>query len=316
MNHETTYENKPGESLAEIMLQEGLVEGSPPDGQGCNAWNYRTVISLMASGVDESDIRGIVRTLSARSDEAKLAEETSRSIERAKEFLALDPLERNARPKRPAVDFDFECLEDQVDGVGDPYKILDKHTDSCHTVAEFLSKLFRTDETACILRSARYKKDLFYPRDFKKPPHSHRVPGGEEGVFFLNNPVKGEAVKGSWRSKDCVTDFRHLVLECDHDYPNITEYWLKYLITLPLAIKSIVTSGGKSVHAIVDLGTETSREFDSMVNSLYEPLVMSGADPNSLTPVRLTRLPYSFRGKKEQQLLYVKEEPGDGVEES
>jgi len=317
MNYEDSYEDTKGTVLAEVMLAEGLVEDSPPDGEGCNAWNYRTVISLMASGVDEDDIRSIVRTLSSRIDKAKLEEETSRSLERAEGFLTLEPevKARVIRPKRPHVQFDYECLLDQVEGVGDPWKILEKHTDECGTVSEYLSKMFHEGESACILRSARYKKDLFYPRDFQRPPYAYRVPGGEEGVFFLNNPVQGVEVGGSWRSKACVTEFRHLVLECDHQGPDMEENWLKYLITLPLSIKSIVTSGGKSIHAIVDIGSKTECEFDAMVNSLYEPLVMSGADPNSLTPVRLTRLPYSFRGKSEQELLYVKAEPGESIEE-
>lgn len=314
MNH-----GKELEQMSENMLAEGLVQPCPPDGGGCNAWNYRTIITLLAAGVSKEEATELVRQMSCRLDKAKLAEETTRSIERAEEFLALDESTRKkrSRPKRFSVPFDYECLKEQVADVGDPYEILDKHSDECHSVSDYLAKLFRPGEIGCVLRSARYKKDLFFPKDFKRPPYESRVPGGEEGVFFLNNPVVGSSVQGSYRSKNCVTEFRHLVLECDHpasEFPDITGMWLQYLITLPVPIKSIVTSGGKSIHAIVDLGTETEHDFDLMLDTLFEPLVMSGADPNSLTPVRLTRLPYSFRGKKEQELLYVKSEPGEYIE--
>ena len=137
---------------------------------------------------------------------------------------------------------------------------------------------------------------------------------GEDGVFFLNNPVKGTPVNGSFRSKECVTQFRHLVIECDHSekqYPGLWDNWLRYLVQLALPIKSIVTSGGKSVHALVDLGTDSESEFEKVAYQLHEPLVMSGADPISLTSVRLTRLPYSLRKSKGtmQELLYLNTSP-------
>ena len=312
------------QSTAQDLLSEGLIEDCPPDGEGCNAWIYRTVISLMASGLTDPDIEGVVSEVSSRTDKARLKEETARSLERARSYLSLDIAERLAvtRAKRPEVFFDFDCLRDQVSSDMNAEDTLESTSDECHNPKEFLSMVFKEGEQACVLRGTRFKKDLFF-----SPRVQGRIPGsifenmlsGPEGVFFLNNPVKGKRVNGSWRSKDCVTSFRHLVIECDHsekDYPGITGAWLKYLITLPIPIKSIVTSGGKSIHALADLGTSTETEFDRVLNQLYEPLVMSGADPNSLTSVRLTRLPFSYRGKATQDLLYVKAQPkGDSIEE-
>ena len=78
-------------------------------------------------------------------------------------------------------------------------------------------------------------------------------------------------------------------------------------------MKSIVTSGGKSVHALVDLNTKTESEFEKIAYELHEPLVMSGADPNSLTSVRLTRLPFSLRNGSLQELLYVNSAPKGAI---
>ena len=323
-----TYEKSKLQNIstpAQDLISSGCVSHCPPDGEGCNAWTYKTTLTLISAGCEDDEIHEIVQELSTRDEKNRLKEETTRSIERGREYLSLseDDRKKFSRPKRPLVDFDYDCLQDQVKGVGDPHKILEDATDECHNPKEYLNSVFAHGEKVCVLRGTRKKKDLFFHTRVQG-----RIPGsifedmlsGPEGVFFLSNPISGKQVDGSWRSKDCLTSFRHLVLECDHsekDYPGITDNWLKYLITLSLPIKSIITSGGKSVHALVDIGTETEKDFDLSLNQIYEPLVMSGADPNSLTSVRLTRLPFSFRGKNTQDLLYVKSNPkGDSIEEA
>jgi hypothetical protein len=294
------------------LLAQGLIDQCPDDGGGCNAWNYRTVIQLMSAGVADSEILGIIKELSKRDDPSKLKEETSRHLDRAREYLALDDDDRKkmSRRKRPFAEFDYDCLVGQVDESVDPLEVLEEATHECHNSADFLSMVFG-NETACVLRDTRAKRDLFWPAARAK---FEDLLEGDDGVFFLNNPVLGKPVDGSWRSKACVTEFRYLVLECDHSeklYPGISDNWLRYLLTLDLPIKSIVTSGGKSVHALVDLGTRTDSEFEAVACNLHEPLVMSGADPNSLTSVRLTRLPFSYRSSHEatQDLLYVNPNP-------
>lgn len=300
------------EEVCGELISQGLIEDCPDDGGGVNSWNYKTVIQLLSSGVTEEDAKDIIKHLSKREDPAKLKEETERHIERAKGYLELDEDARKAliRRRRPDTQFDYDCLVGQIDPYVNPYEVLEEATEECHNSAEFLEMVFG-NSTACILRDTRAKRDLFWPRaktlfeDFLEGP---------DGVFFLNNPVIGKAVEGSFRSKACVTHFKHLVLECDHsekDYPGVSENWLRYLLTLELPIKSIVTSGGKSVHALVDLSTKTEKEFESIAASLHEPLVMSGADPNSLTSVRLTRLPFCRRVSKnsDQELLYINPNP-------
>jgi hypothetical protein len=302
-------------TVCEELLSQGLVEHCPDDGEGCNAWNYRTVLQLMVAGLSDEDITSTVRELSNRSNLLKLKEETQRHIERARDYISWSEDDRKAlsRRKRPLVSFDYECLVGQVDPGVDPYEVLEDKTHECHCSGDYLSMMFRPGERACVLRDFRAKRDLFWP-DAKDYLEDLMV--GPEGVFFLSNPVLGTAVGGSFRSRACITDFRHLVVECDHPeskYPGITDNWLRYLVSLELPIKSVVTSGGKSVHAIIDLGTSTEFEFERVACQLHEPLVMSGADPNSLTSVRLTRLPFSYRVSKDsnQELLYVNPNPAE-----
>jgi hypothetical protein len=82
--------------------------------------------------------------------------------------------------------------------------------------------------------------------------------------------------------------------------------WMKLLAYLPLAIRAIYSSGGVSLHALVDVNQGSKPEFDALLREKIKrvwPAV--GADPGALTPVRLTRLPGVTRGGRMQELIYV-----------
>lgn len=140
-----------------------------------------------------------------------------------------------------------------------------------------------------------------------------KIVGRQKGVWFQGNPVTGQWLeykengekRKTCRKSECQTSFRHMVLESDEADPLL---WLKFLSVLPLRIVSIVTSGGKSIHALVNIGAKTKEEFDAIVKPCKPLLTRLGADPASLTPVRLTRLPFAFRHerKKWQCLLYYR----------
>lgn len=132
--------------------------------------------------------------------------------------------------------------------------------------------------------------------------------GGADGVWFLANPVDGEwhpvpnRERGSRRSGSAVTAWRYLVLESDEAYPR---EWLQVLMTAPLRIAAIYTSGGKSIHALVRVDARTKGEFDAHRAEAMRVLVAVGADPMAISGVRLTRLPWCLRGKRMQRLLYL-----------
>ncbi|HET9378104.1 MAG TPA: hypothetical protein VFO40_24265 [Chthoniobacterales bacterium] len=83
---------------------------------------------------------------------------------------------------------------------------------------------------------------------------------GNEGVWFLSNPVTGEAAEGvgtvnefyakgeSWRSEENVTSWRYLLIESDKATENL---WLRMLVQAPLAISAIYTSGSRSIYTLV-----------------------------------------------------------------
>jgi hypothetical protein len=110
----------------------------------------------------------------------------------------------------------------------------------------------------------------------------------------------------SHRSEESITAFRYAVLESDCQP---VEQWLRILVQLPLPIVSITSSGGKSLHALVEINASTKADWDKLIGAIKPRLINLGADPGALTAVRLTRLPNCYRGERLQQLLYLEPTP-------
>jgi hypothetical protein len=144
---------------------------------------------------------------------------------------------------------------------------------------------------------------------------------GRFSVWFLANPVHGEYVyldrlksernpEGKTRRcKECVTSWRYLVIESD-EAPR--ELWLRALVQLPLPIAAIYDSGKRGVHALVRVDAESKEHWDEIVRVRLLPILVTlGACDDSLTAVRLTRLPNCRRGQtgNMQSLLYLNPQP-------
>ena len=159
-----------------------------------------------------------------------------------------------------------------------------------------------------------------------------RLPkGGPDGVWYLSQPVNGKWMpnpreldrvtnkpKMSRRSEESVTSWRHLVLEADpeewvkKDKALLAEFercWLGFLAKLPLPIKAIYTSGGKSTHALVSMPCATKERFDAMKRLIGPLFSKLGADAAAMKAVQLTRLPGCMRGNRMQKLLYLDPQP-------
>jgi hypothetical protein len=159
---------------------------------------------------------------------------------------------------------------------------------------------------------------------------------GPDGVWYLSQPVTGKwepnpretdevgRPKMSRRSEESVADWQHMVLEADpvdevkRDPARFAQFntlWLGFLANLPLPIKAIYTSGGKSIHALVWLPAATKERYDAkkkLVGPLFSKL---GSDPRALKAVQLTRLPCCMRGQNKQRLLFLNPSPDpDGIE--
>ena len=178
------------------------------------------------------------------------------------------------------------------------------HDPSQISAGQFLELLYGARERVVCFTNHRSQGQALWPEE---PPPK----GGDEGVWFLPQPVSGEMLpnprtgKTSRRSEESVTAFRYMVLESDQ--ADLRD-WLGLLVQVPLRIEAIYTSGGRSVHALVRVDAPTKRAWDAYKDSIAPTLnllCLGGLDPKVITAVRLTRLPGCLRGNRLQKLLYV-----------
>jgi hypothetical protein len=202
------------------------------------------------------------------------------------------------------------------------------------TPAIFLYALFREDEKVIIFDSPCSRGKAIWTHPGGRPCGGLRASldrfakGARCGVWFLCNPVDGEYRpnrEGKWslRSEENVTAWRYMVVESDRDDISAGE-WLTALVKLPLHIAAIVETGGRLPHALVRVDAPSKEHWDE-IRDAFKPLFITiGADPGSLSAVRLTRLPCCERLGKEdehgtfkpfengphiQRLLYLNPEP-------
>ena len=141
---------------------------------------------------------------------------------------------------------------------------------------------------------------------------------GDRYPFFVINPLVGTPdERRSLRSNACVKEPRHLLCESD-SLP--LEQQIALMCGLNLPVKSLVFSGGKSVHALVDVahipGGESVVDLESwnviVKRDYFGQLAPLGFDKATSNPARLSRLPGIYRSDKGtfQQLLYLDQNGG------
>jgi hypothetical protein len=191
---------------------------------------------------------------------------------------------------------------------------------TCHhrTPSGFLHKVFRQGKSVWVTDKPESREGLIWTHDGPVQDLSelNHLQVGRAGVWFLSNPIDGaphqiERLRSqfnpeglSFRATECITDWRHVVLETDCAP---AELWLKALCLLELPIVAIYDSGARGPHALVRLGASSQEEWYALLAPHIERLVRLGACARTLTPLRLTRLPNCMRAEtgRLQQLLYL-----------
>lgn len=117
------------------------------------------------------------------------------------------------------------------------------------------------------------------------------------GAWIRFNPLDGNGVKNV-----NVTEYRYALVESD-TLP--LEQQEKLIRDLELPVACLVSSGKKSVHAIVHIDAGTYTEYRQRVQYLYEICKQRGLeiDPQNKNPARLSRMPGVMRNGRRQQLL-------------
>jgi hypothetical protein len=142
--------------------------------------------------------------------------------------------------------------------------------------------------------------------------------GGKAGPYIIPNPMSG--MEGL--TKDGKPSFRcdntvHAYLCCVGEFDDIArEDQLRFWSGVKLPIFALIDSGGKSIHAWLDVQkmakVETPEQWTTLIKSrLYnQNLIPMGVDPACSNPSRLSRLPGHFREEKKayQKLLWLSPE--------
>lgn len=119
------------------------------------------------------------------------------------------------------------------------------------------------------------------------------------GIFVSVNPMK---IGGSKDSD--VTSFRHCLIEWDTF--SIEEQWsLIKQSNIPCSV--VILSGGKSLHAWINIDAQNRKEFDERVKIVYDHFAEWKPDPKNRNPSRFSRLAGCERGKTRQELIAVKQ---------
>ena len=121
----------------------------------------------------------------------------------------------------------------------------------------------------------------------------------DAGAWIRINPVDGTGVKNN-----NVTDFRYALIESD-DVP--VDLQLKFIYDKKLPCAAIVSSAGKSVHAIMRVDAKDLTEYNERVRWIHKVLsdMDFAVDGSNKNPARLSRLPGVDRGDKHQGLIDV-----------
>lgn len=289
----------------------------PPPGQGVNLWCLAAAYACNRYGLSPDAAISLIRDKISRNPKGG---EIERAVGKA---YRQDTVEREQHSiVDKYVEAELRALAHKVQGwsVEDLKNVSPVDVSRCSSL-EFLRHVFKIQEKVIIAtrindRGTIWLNDPSDPNSREDELDSFKNPPEEQGAWFLSNPVTGDAVRlerlktptnphgESLRAEENLTSFKYLVLESDEAPEDL---WLSALVQLPLPIVSIVSSGGKSLHALIRIDAVDGDHWRAIKQRIGPALVTLGADKSALTAVRLTRLPGSYRKEKErwQELLYL-----------
>lgn len=128
------------------------------------------------------------------------------------------------------------------------------------------------------------------------------TPNQAAGAWVRFNPVSGEVTEAGGIKDEFITDYRYALVESDS--LSVEEQYAA-IKKMQLPVACLVSSGGKSLHAIVKVNASDEAEYKTRVKYLYEACEKYGlvVDKNDKNPSRLSRLPGVLRGDRMQELL-------------
>jgi hypothetical protein len=224
-------------------------------------------------------------------------------------------------PPPPKPKFKPETLKrvaNKVSGIEDVIRFLSERSpvrvesqDSASVLRHLYARA--SGEKVLLFTDMKSQGQFLWQAERSDATQNHHLPTGDDGVWFLPQPVSGEVFpnprcdgKPSRRSEEAVTAWRFAVLESDEAD---ADDWLRCLVQMPFRIACICESGGRSIHALVQIDAASKPDWDRVMLPIKPVLITLGADRGALSAVRLSRLPQAMRGERCQRLLYLNPQP-------
>ena len=255
----------------------------PAPGDGCNAWCLSAAYACKRYGLTPDQAATLIRDHLTRSPRVGEIERAVKKAYLTDSFEKLQPSittsynEAELRALAYKVhDWDSEALK----------AVSPVDVRKCTTI-QYLRHIFDIGERVVIAtrindRGTIWLNDPRDPDSREDELDSFQYPSEGQGAWFLSNPVNGEGVKlerlksaanhdgVSFRAEENLTSFRYLVLESDEAPQGL---WGSALVQLPLPIVSIVTSGGKSLHALVRINASNGDHWRAIKQRIGPALV-------------------------------------------
>lgn len=135
--------------------------------------------------------------------------------------------------------------------------------------------------------------------------------GGEGGLIRPNAVDSVGSGKGGAFCDCDVLDHRYVVAESDALTDDAQAAVALKLIQMGLDIRSVVHSGRKSLHLLIQVGAADAASYRETTGLLFKRLIPLGFDPSTTNPSRFTRVPGFRRTRKDgssglQRLLYLR----------
>ena len=260
-------------------------------------WLAKSAWALIAGSADDASDEEIAAWLRSRlTRREKPAGECLEAVTSARQKLRQGVVPRSAKPKPEAIPIPVTAMKQ-----GTRREVWRERMHWAEQATLVIRECFREDEWVCIhpmmSASGSPSTGLCLPRDeWIKRIKEVIKPNTLGGVYIRINPTRGQC-------DDDVTAYRYVLVEGDTMHP---QRQLEILTTCGLPIKMICSSGGKSIHAWVDVGAATLDEYEIRRERVWRTLNDVGfpVDRNNGNPGRYSRLAGAYRGRGRKQELY------------
>ncbi len=296
------------------------IQNAVPPGAGCHSWIMSAANYGAMAGLSGDAIFNAIRAAIPPGRRHVPDSEIAKSIQRALHDHTGNTFTPRPRPK-PVVRDGKKALQRIIDQ-GDPSEAaliesspVPLHDDHLGDSVQFLEFMFEQIDRIFIgehfgkrecIRSRDQWIELFragrrtHPHIIVNPLSGHPAPKRDGSGF-------------TYRGDGNVTKFRNCLVEFD----DLThEQQIRFWSAAKLPIRALIDSGGKSIHAWLDVSKLASvhnlDQWDAAIKQrLYERvLIPLGVDRTGSNAARLSRLPGHFRSEKErfQRLLWLSPE--------